>query len=67
MSFSTREVSGEYFELTKQIAHLRQIIFRILKKLKLDCPCSASSSSSSSSSELEITDDVFLLKILKIE
>jgi hypothetical protein len=57
MSFSTGEVSGGYFELTKQIVQLRQIIFKILKKLKLDCLCSTSSSSSSSS-ELEIIDDV---------
>jgi hypothetical protein len=35
MSFSTREISGGYFELTKKIAKLEQIIFRILKKLKL--------------------------------
>jgi hypothetical protein len=34
MSFSTGEVSGRYFELTKKIAKLEQIIFRILKKLK---------------------------------
>jgi hypothetical protein len=60
MSFCSWEVCGGYFELTKQIAQLRQIIFKILKKLKLNCPCS-SSSSSSSSSELEITDDVSLI------
>jgi hypothetical protein len=35
MSFSTKEVSGGYFELTKKIAKLEQIIIRILKKLKL--------------------------------
>jgi hypothetical protein len=57
MSFCSREISGGYFELTKQIAHLRQIIFRILKKLKLDCPCSASTSS-----ELEITEDVSFIE-----
>jgi hypothetical protein len=71
MLFSTREVSGGYFELTKKIAQLEQIIFRILKKLKLECSSSASSSSSSSS-ELEITDDIsfienFELRIKSIE
>jgi hypothetical protein len=60
MLFCSREISGGYFELTKQIAQLRQIIFKILKKLKLECPCS--SSSSSSSSELEITDDVSFIE-----
>jgi hypothetical protein len=59
MSFSTKKVCGRYFELTKKIAKLEQIIFKILKKLKLDCLCSSSSSCSFSfSSELEIIDNV---------
>jgi hypothetical protein len=62
MSFCSRDVSGGYFELTKQIAQLRQIIIKILKKLKLDCPCSSSSSSFSSSHELEITEDVSFIE-----
>jgi hypothetical protein len=31
MSFSTREVSCGYFKLTKKIAKLEQIIFKILR------------------------------------
>jgi hypothetical protein len=63
MSFYSRNISGGYFELTKQIAQLRQIIFKILNKLKLEFPSSSfSSSSSSSSSELEKTDDVSFIE-----
>jgi hypothetical protein len=36
MSFCSREVSGIYFELTKKITKLEQIIYRILKKLKFN-------------------------------
>jgi hypothetical protein len=65
MSYYSRDTSGGYFELTKQIAQFKQIIFKILKTLKLDYPCSSCSSScssSSSSSELEITDDVSFIE-----
>jgi hypothetical protein len=67
MSFCSRDVFDGYFELTKQIPQLKQIIFKISKKLKLHISSSETEIDQQTSSIEYHEERIKVFEELKIE